>query len=206
MNVIAPGMAVEISYDLYTVENGTKELVHQVPADNPERMIYGVTPHVIKPLAEAIEGLKAGDSFSATITPAEGFGEYTDELLRTELLPRQMFEPDGKLDEETIYPGAQIYLQTNFGQEVPAVVLEVGNKEISVKVDLNHPLAGKTIVIKGKILSVRPATDEEIAQVQAASCGCGGCGCGSDCSCEGGCDYGDSCDCDSKGCEGGCCK
>ncbi len=192
MKTIEPGKYVALSYDLFDVTDGEKTLLHQVPDSDPERMVFGVTPNVIEPLMDAIKGLKEGDAFQATVEPAVGFGEYKEELLRTETLPREIFEVNGKLDEKTIFAGAQIFLQTNVGKEVPAVVLAVEPKTISVKVDFNHPLAGRTVRLEGKIEEVRPATAEEIAaQTQAASC-CGG-GCGGGCNCDGG-------DCNGCGC------
>ncbi len=191
MEIIEPGKFVALSYDLYDITDGKETLLHQVPPTDPEKMVYGVTPSVIEPLMEAIKGLKKGDDFVATVSPAEGFGEYNDEMLRTETLPREIFEADGKLDEEKIYPGAQIYLQTNFGQDVPAVVLEVNPDTVSVKVDFNHPLAGRTVKLKGKVEEVRQASAEELAACAAqSSCGCGGGNCGGscgDCGCDGGC-------------------
>lgn len=186
MEIIEPGMFVALSYDLFDITDGKQEtLLHQVTAENPEKMVYGVTPNVIEPLMLAIKGLKKGDTFTATVAPAEGFGEYNDELLHTEVLPRAIFESDGKLDEKQIHPGAQIYLQTNMGQEVPAVVLDVTSENVSVKVDFNHPLAGRTIKLKGKVEEVRPASADEIAVHTQSGCGCGSCG--------GGCDDGGCC-------------
>lgn len=189
MEIIEPGQFVALTYDLYDITDGQETLLHQVPAEQPEKFVYGVTPNVIEPLMTAIKGLRAGEEFTATVSPAEGFGEYNDELLRTETLPADIFKQDGKVDEKVIYAGAQIYLQTNFGQEVPAVVLDVTPDTVTVKVDLNHPLAGKTIKLKGKVQEVRPATADEIAVHTQQSCGCGG-----GCNCEEG-------DCNGCGCE-----
>lgn len=192
MEKIEPGKFVAISYDLYDLADGKGEnaqLVHQVPASEPETMVYGVTPYVIEPLAAAIKGLEKGSCFSVTLTPADGFGEYSEDMLRTEVVPRSIFEDEeGKIDEKKIFPGAKIYLQTNIGQEVAAVVLDVNDTNVTVKVDFNHPLAGHTTRIDGTILEVRDATAQEIAAAsQVGGCGgnCGG-GCGSDCG-EGGC-------------------
>lgn len=191
MEKIEAGKFVAISYDLYDLQGDKAELIHQVSPTQPETMVYGVTPHVIEPLAAAIKGLEQGAKFSVTLTPAEGFGEYSEEMLRTETVPRAIFEEDGKLDEKKIFPGAKIYLQTNVGQEVAAVVLEVNDRTVMVKVDFNHPLAGHTTRIDGKVEEVRDATAQEIASASQIG-GCGG-GCG-----DGGCGNG--------GCCGGCGK
>lgn len=200
MEIIEPGKFVALTYDLYDITDSAEEkLLHQVAAEQPETMVYGVTPYVLEPLADAIKGLKKGDEFTATLTPASGFGEYSDDLLKTETLPRDLFETDGKLDEKQIHPGAQIFLQTSMGQEVAAVVLSVDTETISVKVDFNHPLAGRTLKFRGKVHDVRQATAEETAREAAlAAGGCGGCG--------GGCGSG-SCGCDGGDCgDGGCCQ
>ncbi len=174
---------VAISYDLFDVVDGKDELVHQVSPEQPETMVYGVTPYVLEPLAQAIDGLEKGATFTVVLTPDKGFGEYRDDMLRTESVPRAVFEEDGKIDEKKIFPGAKIYLQTNVGQEVAAVVLAVTDEFVEVKVDFNHPLAGHTVKISGRIDEVRPASEAEIAAAAAI----GQCGCGEGCSCEGGC-------------------
>lgn len=195
MEKIEPGKYVEITYDLYEVNpDGTTTLVHQVDGENPERIVYGITPGVIVPLAEAISGLEPGAKFDVTVKPSEAFGEYDDNMLRTEELPRDIFMTDGKFDEEKVYPGAVIYLMTNVGQEVKATVVDVTPEHVKVTVDFNHPLAGKTVRIDGTIKTVREATPEEVA-VNQGHCGCGschdgqcgdGCGCGDDhCGCGG---------------------
>lgn len=196
--MIEPGKYVAISYDLYDLSDGKETLVHQVPASQPETMVYGVTPYVIEPLAAAIHGLEKGAKFSVTLKPEEGFGEYSDEMLRTETVPRAIFEEGGKLDEKKIYPGARIFLQTNVGQEVAAIVLEVGDTTVTVKVDFNHPLAGHTTRIDGAVVDVRDATAQEIAAAANIGGGCGGCG--------GGCGSGCGTDCSDGGCCGGCGK
>ena len=96
---------------------------------------------------------------------------------------------------EEIKVGAMVPMMTAEGYRVMGKVLEIGDK---VKMDFNHPFAGKTVRYQGQIVEVREATEEEIHPTS----GCGGC-------CGGGCgdSDGDGCGggCDSKGgCCGGC--
>jgi len=86
--------------------------------------------------------------------------------------------------------GAIIPLQNEDGNRFNGVVAEVTADK--VKVDLNHPLAGRTLNFKGSILEAHEATNEEI-QAFVESLQGNGEGCGH-CDHEGGC----------KNHEGGC--
>jgi FKBP-type peptidyl-prolyl cis-trans isomerase SlyD len=74
-------------------------------------------------------------------------------------------------------------MMTADGYRISGIVLQVTADK--VKMDFNHPLAGKDIRFKGHIITVRQATPEELQP----SCGCGG-GCGGGCG-DGGCNCGD---------------
>ena len=87
-------------------------------------------------------------------------------------------------------------LQNADGQRVNGLIAKIVDTEVTV--DLNHPLAGKTLVFEGEITDIREATKEEITSTLKMLTGEGGCGCGcEDC---GGCDdhhheHGDHCGC-----------
>jgi FKBP-type peptidyl-prolyl cis-trans isomerase SlyD len=48
------------------------------------------------------------------------------------------------------------------GNEVRGRVVEVNQAKGYVKMDFNHPLAGKDLHFEGTVLSVRDATSEEL--------------------------------------------
>lgn len=179
MEKIKPGKYVELGYDLYEVApDGKETLVHQTSADDPERIVFGVTKGVIEPLEKAIDGLEAGGEFDVLATADQAFGPYDPEQVAT--LPKEIFEVDGKVDTEVVKPGAVLPMMTADGYRINGVVKEVTDKD--VKMDFNHPLAGKDVRFKGKITLVREATEEELHS--AAGCGCGCSSCGSDCGCD----------------------
>lgn len=179
MEKIKPGKYVELGYDLYEVAPDGKEiLVHQTSADDPERIVFGVTKGVIEPLEKAIDGLEAGGEFDVLATADQAFGPYDPEQVAT--LPKEIFEVDGKVDTEVVKPGAVLPMMTADGYRINGVVKEVTDKD--VKMDFNHPLAGKDVRFKGKITLVREATEEELHP--ASGCGCGCSSCGSDCGCD----------------------
>jgi len=185
MERIEPGKYVELGYDLYEVHaDGTNKLVHQSDAEDPEKIIFGVTRGMIIPLEKAIEGLQAGEHFDVTVKADEAFGQHDPEQVAE--LDREMFIVDGKFNEEVIKVGAFVPMMTADGYRINGKVTAITPEKVTM--DFNHPLAGKDVRFSGSILTVREATPEELKPAHGC-CGCGDHGCGDGC--------GDSC--------GGCC-
>ncbi len=186
MEKIEPGKYVELVYDLYAVEKDGDVLVHQVDIEDPERIIFGVTRGVIKPLEQAIDGLKAGEAFDVKVSAEEGFGMHDPEQVAH--LEKEMFEIDGKFDAERIKKGEYVPMMTQDGYRINGKVIDVTANEVIM--DFNHPLAGKDIRFVGTIKTVRDATQEELHPTGGC---CGGChggegeGCGDSCGCGDGC-------------------
>lgn len=192
MEKVEPGKYVEMVYDLYRINpDGTETLVHQSDPKDPEKVIFGVTQGMISPLEKAIDGLEPGGEYDVTVKAEDAFGPYDDEQIAE--LEKDIFEVEGKFDADIIKKGAVVPMMTADGFRINGIVLEVSDDK--VKMDFNHPLAGKDVRFKGKIQTVRDATPEEIHPAGGCGCGCGDSGCG-----EGGCcSDGQGC-----GCEGNC--
>ena len=174
-------------YDLYEIApDGSEKLVHQSDPKDPEKVIFGVTRGMIEPLEAAIDGLEPGGKFNVTVKADQAFGPYDPEQVAE--LEKEIFEIDGKFDAEVIKKGAVVPMMTADGFRISGVVLDVTADK--VKMDFNHPLAGKDVRFDGSILTVRDATPEEIQP--ANGCGCGSCGDGQCGQCGDGCDCGDS--------------
>lgn len=188
---ISPNKFVSLSYDLNVGEGSEKELMERATPEQPLEFIYG-TNSMLEAFEKNLDELSEGDSFDFTLTPDQAYGEYDDEHLVD--LPKNIFEVDGKVDENVVFEGNTIPMMDANGNRLNGSVVSMDDE--SVKMDFNHPLAGETLHFSGKVLSVREATPEEIAALFAPQeCGCGsGCGCG---------DKEDSCGCDSES-KGGC--
>lgn len=191
MEQIKPGKYVELGYDLYAVTPEGETLVHQTDLEDPEKIIFGVTRGMIRPLEEAIEGLEKGGKFDLVVKADEAFGPYDPEQIAT--LDKDIFMVDDKFDSDVIKPGAVLPMMTADGYKINGVVLEVTDKD--VKMDFNHPLAGKDVRFKGEILAVRDATPEELKPASGCGCGCGSQGGCSDGSCGDGCGCGEESSC-----------
>jgi len=75
--------------------------------------------------------------------------------------------------------GMTLYGQGENGETVQVTVKSFDDE--NVKVDFNHPLAGKDLMFSVKVLSAREATPEEIATGVVGGeehCHSGSCGCG----------------------------
>ena len=186
----------ELEVDGQVVDHTTKE--------RPLDYIHG-TGSLLPKLEAHIENMEPGSKFDVTLSPADGYGEV--DPTRIIDLPKAAFEVNGEIREDLLVPGNTIPMMNSMGGVIPGVVLEVS--EDSVKMDLNHQMAGKTLHFTGEILTVREATEKELTEGLHGEYvhTCGGChGQGGEC---GGCgDHGDGCGCghDHEGdCGCGCC-
>ena len=183
----------ELEVDGQVVDHTTKE--------KPLDYIHG-TGSLLPKLEAHIEGMVPGDRFDVTLSPADGYGEVDPSRIID--LPKAAFEVNGEVREDLLVPGNTIPMMNSMGGVIPGVVLEVS--EESVKMDLNHQMAGKTLHFTGEVLTVREATDKELTEglhgEYVHSCGCGGCHGhdGGEC---GGCHGHEDGEC---GCEGGHCS
>ena len=199
---------IAAQYQLFTIsENGERKLVEETTKEQPFVFITGFDA-ALDALEEHLENLNRGDKFDFELDKEKAFGEY--ETSRVIELNKEMFIVDGQFDSKNIFKGAQIPLKNEDGNFFIGTVLEIG--DAAVKVDLNHPLAGKKLNFKGYIIENREATKDEIktmlSHMNGGGCGgdCGGCegGCGHH---EGGCghhDHEDGC-CGHHEHKGGCC-
>lgn len=190
-NKIEPGKYVELVYDLYTNDKTDGEkLVHQTDPEDPEKIIFGVTQGVVEPLEKALEGMSEGETFEVAATSEQAFGPYDPEHVVT--LDREIFNVDGKFDDEIVKVGNAVPMMTADGFRMMGLVKEVNDKNVIM--DFNHPLAGKDVIFKGKVKLVRDATEEELHPQGGCHGGnCGSGSCGDSCDCHGSC--GDSCGC-----------
>jgi len=98
---------------------------------------------VIKGFDEAVIGMNEGEEKTFTLPSAEAYGDVRPELVKK--VPKDKMPQD-----QEIKPGMMLALGTPDGQQIPARITDVNDKEITI--DLNHPLAGKTLNFKIKIV------------------------------------------------------
>lgn len=186
---------IAVAYKLYTEMDGERELTEIASKENPFAFISGFGI-ALDEFEKQVEGLPTGAEFDFTIDKKDAYGEFFDE--RVVELERSVFEIDGKFDDEHVKVNAMLPMQNEQGDQFVARVKDISDDKVTL--DLNHPLAGKSLNFVGSIVENRDATEQEISSlIKRLSTGCGGCGgCGGG-DCEGGCEGG----CGENGC-GGC--
>ncbi|NJE10217.1 peptidylprolyl isomerase [Thermococcus sp. MAR1] len=115
-----------------------------------EKGIYGPVPiavgagHVLGGLDEQLEGLEVGKKYELVIPPEKGFGKRDPKLIKTFTL--------GQFRRQGIYPfpGMPVEIETESGRKLKGKVMTVSGGR--VRVDFNHPYAGKHLVYEVEIV------------------------------------------------------
>lgn len=175
-----PNKYIAVAYKLYAESDGKKVMVEEAPAEQPFNFVSGLAI-TIPEFEKAVVALNKGDEFDFVLDAAHAYGEHVAERVLD--LDKKMFYVDGHFDDKNIYKDAIIPLQNEDGNRFMGHVLEVN--DTIVKVDLNHPLAGKSLNFKGTVIESREISKEELQEyvnnLNAGGCG-GGCdNCGGSC-------------------------
>lgn len=143
---IRTGDTVSVHYT-GKVENG--EVFDSSKGRRPLNFTVGAG-QIIRGFDEAVVGMLAGETKTVTIPPEQGYGPRREELVVD--IPRDTV-PEGMELEK----GMMIELIDPQGNKIPAAVFEILDEV--VKMDLNHFLAGKTLVFDIEIVESGPATE-----------------------------------------------
>jgi FKBP-type peptidyl-prolyl cis-trans isomerase SlyD len=121
-------------------------------------VVYMHGRHNIVPgLEKQLAGKKSGDKLTATVAPEEGYGARNENAVQR--VPVKHLATRGPYSV-----GQMVVVNTRDGGR-QARVLKVGH--FNVDLDLNHPLAGRTLTFDIEIVEVRAATEQELAHGHA---------------------------------------
>jgi peptidylprolyl isomerase len=112
--------------------------------EEPVEFIIG-NARIIPGVEKAIVGMKEGDTKTVTVSPEDGFGEYREELITA--VDRSQISPDIEVEV-----GKTLLLRGDEGRDFSAIVTDISENE--VKLDANHPLAGKELNFEIELLEV----------------------------------------------------
>jgi FKBP-type peptidyl-prolyl cis-trans isomerase SlpA len=140
--VVREGSLVRIRWEV-RLEDST--LLERTPEDKPLEFVMG-RREMLPSIEAALKEMKVGESKTVHLRPAEAFGEWREELVKD--IPRNLI----KLDKEPRV-GATLMLRTVDGRTLMGRIVAVC-KDV-LRVDFNHPLAGKRVVITFELLEVK---------------------------------------------------
>lgn len=136
----------------YTLKDNEGNIIDQ-SSDGSFLYLHGAM-NIIPGLEKALTGKSAGDEFSVTVSPEEGYGHK--DPARVQEVPREMFQDAGD-----VAVGLQFHAQGPDGQSIVVTVKEI--KDDVVVIDANHALAGVDLHFSVKVVDVREASEEEIS-------------------------------------------
>ena len=152
---IEKNQVVAISYTLK--EKGKEIVIENVAANEPFIFLFG-SGNLLEKFEENLNGKAIGDDFDFILLAAEAYGVLEADAIVD--VPISVFMENGKLMEDIVIPGKQVRLVDQQGNPLTGIVLERGLEK--VKIDFNHPMAGKDLHFTGKVIEVRPATKDEM--------------------------------------------
>ena len=141
---VKTGDTVKVEYT-GTLDDGT---VFDSSEDHGKPLEFQVgSRHVIKGFDDAILDMKEGDEKEFSVLPTQGYGEHDPTLVQK--VPKEIFPKDTEL-----VPGLTFEAGLPTGERIPAMITAIEGGLVSV--DLNHPLAGKTLNFRIKLTEIIP--------------------------------------------------
>jgi FKBP-type peptidyl-prolyl cis-trans isomerase 2 len=139
---IQKGNKIKIDY-VGTLEDGT-EFDNSEKHGAPLEFEVG-SGMVIKGFDEAVMGMKEGEEKEFTLQPDQAYGPVNPDMMKD--VPKSNLPP-----EQEPKPGMVLLMSLPNGQQMPVRITKVDEENVSL--DMNHPLAGKVLKFKIKIVSV----------------------------------------------------
>ena len=140
--VVKDGSQVFVQYTL-SGENG--KLIESNKGKEPLKYTHG-QHQIIPGLEKGLAGMKVGDEKRVKVKPEEAYGPVNKEAFQE--FPKEKIPPEG------LKVGAVLTAKGPQGEVLPVRVHEV--KEKTVVLDMNHPMAGKTLFFEVKVLDIQP--------------------------------------------------
>jgi len=97
---------------------------------------------ILPGIDEEVIGMEKGVEKEITLPPEKAFGERKEELV--------MKVAKNKLKGKKVEVGQRISVQTQQGGTRSAQVMKIGENRVTL--DLNHPLAGRELIFKIKVV------------------------------------------------------
>lgn len=154
---IEKNKVVSLLYEL-RIGNAAGELVEKVDPSEPFTFLFGAGG-LLPEFETNLKGKKAGEKFEFGIKSENAYGSFSLEAIVD--IPKNVFVVNGELASEMLQVGKMIPMRDDQGHAMHGKVLAVEPE--TVKMDFNHPMAGKDLFFTGEIVEVRTASADEIS-------------------------------------------
>src|SRR3989344_3702006 len=112
--------------------------------DHSHPLEFEIGEHQVIPgFEKAVDGMNIGEEKEIKIIPSEGYGEYREDMKKKFPINALPVEPKPEV-------GMTLMVGTPQGQQFPASIAKVDKDKVTI--DFNHPLAGKTLNFKIKLI------------------------------------------------------
>ncbi len=159
MKKVENGLFVSVDYK-GTLQNG--DIFDTSDGRQPLELKVGAG-QLIPGFEKKLLGMSLNEKKTFTLEPDEAYGQRDENLRRD--VPRNDIPP-----EFNPRVGMTVGMQTPEGQQIPAQIIHLDDEKLTL--DLNHPLAGKTLTFDIEVVGISDTPTQASA----------GCGCGCDCS------------------------
>lgn len=149
-NRITENKLVELTYEITDKE--TRNTLIKI--EYPIGYVHGSpNPVLSSDVTSALSGKAEGDIIEVPIDCTELYGDRDESLVFTDLIEN--------VPEDYREIGTTITMENDKGEAKNFLVTRIDDKTLTV--DGNNPLCGREVIFNLKILSIRDATEEEIA-------------------------------------------
>ena len=148
--VVKDGLVISLEYTLKSPEG---KVIETSKGREPLKYIHG-QKMMIPGLEKALTGMKVGGEKNVTVKPEDGYGKINPNAVQE--IPKE------KIPENALKVGAVLAARSPEGNVVPMTVKQIKDK--TVVMDMNHPMAGKTLVFDVKVVDIQPMPPQPSAQ------------------------------------------
>ena len=142
-NVVKDGMLVSIDF---TLKGTDGKVIDSSKGREPLKYVHGQKT-MIPGLERELTGMKVGGEKNVTVKPDDAYGQINPNGFQE--MPKETIPPNA------LKVGAVLQGQDDQGRPMVARIKEI--KEKTVVIDMNHPMAGKTLVFNVKVVDIQPA-------------------------------------------------
>lgn len=141
MKVVKEGDKVHLLYET-KLEDGT--ILHKNKKENPLGVVVG-EGKIFSAIENQIKDMKQGETKTIPLKPEEAFGKHREDLIF--IAPKNKIKTD-----DDLVIGSRIKLKMSSGKEITGTI--TGTDGDNLKIDFNHPLAGRNILFTLTVLSI----------------------------------------------------